>query len=87
MPFISIEEATMCAQQADDMAVAGADMLAMMPHYGVYNEVGMIEMRKAICAYLGINITDEQASDARGWDAFIEPHIRDTRNEVYGRRS
>lgn len=67
---------------SDAMVLDGARMLAMMPQYGVYNEVGMVEMREAICAYLGVAITPEQASDARGWSQFIEPHIAPLREAL-----
>lgn len=53
------------------MALAAIDMLCMMPEYGVYNEQGMVEARKAVCAYLDITLTEEQANDARGWCDFI----------------
>lgn len=75
------EEIKMMMQQSDAMAIAGADMLRMFPAYGVYNEIGMEEMRRAICAYLGVEITDQQATDARGWDEFIRPHIDAVRKE------
>lgn len=75
MAQITHEELKMAAAQADAMAIAGYDMLCMLPAYGIYNERGMEEMRRAICAYMGVDITDEQATDARGWDAFMRAPI------------
>jgi hypothetical protein len=61
--------------QADELALQAARMLAILPRYGVYNKTGMAETRKAICAWLNIPITEEQADDARGWHDFITPHL------------
>lgn len=56
------------------MAAQAARVLMMLPHYGVYNETGMSELRKAIADWLDIPITEEQTQDARGWETFIAPH-------------
>jgi len=61
--------------QADEIVRQASRVLSMCPAYGIYNEVGMVELRKAICAWLGVEISEAQAHDAKGWADFIKPHL------------